>query len=294
MRSIAKIGAVLVASSLTFAGFAQAQDGYVGLSFGDFTKDDPENGQFHGRSSMIEGLFHKQFGAGALVVEGSHRSDNINSEALWGSEMTTQSHIAVHYVRNFGSAATVSGFLGYGVAPHATARHDISVAYGGIGGSFAVSPTFTTYGQLGIGDAPNEGTTIGLGGSSGFAEGEFIRLGVTYTGLQRTTLAFEYERAFSDRYEDADPAEPGSFGSIYLGGTTSMTANQNFQVTYGARSAFFDAQGGDFNRAEEVTASLGIRYVFGGNSTMGDYARKGVLGSPYLPLRASNWTPALD
>jgi hypothetical protein len=292
MRSKTTIGAVLVAFTLTVAGFAQAQDGYIGLSFGDFTKDDPENGQFHGRSSMIEGLYHMQIGAGALVIEGSRQSDNINSAALWGSEMTTQTHIAVHYIHTIGSAATVSGFLGYGVTPHASARHDISVAYGGIGGSYAISPTVTAYGQLGLGDAPREETAISLGGSSGFADAEFVRLGVTYTGLQRTTLSFEYERAFSDRYEDT--TEPGSFGSVYLGGSTSLTTNQDFQVTYGARSAFFDAQGGDFNRAEEVTASLGMRYVFGGTGTTGDFVRKGVLGSPYLPLRATNWTPALD
>jgi hypothetical protein len=281
-----RIAALLLLSSTLCAPAALAQDGYVGLTFGDYTKEDDDSGDFDGRSTTLDGLYRWTLGSGAIVLEGSHRGDNIDDDALFGTEMTTQSHVAAHYIHSLGTAATVSGFVGYGVAPHDEDDEDYALVYGGIGGSYAASPTFTVYGQLGIGDAPNEDDTD----SSGFASGEFARIGVSFTGIQGTELSLEWERAFSDRYEDE--GESGSFGSLYLGGVTALPSNDAIQITYGARSAFFDAKD-DPNRADEVTATLGVRFVLGGKAP-GDFAREGVLGSPYVPLRASNWTPSLD
>jgi hypothetical protein len=281
---------VLLASTVIGGSAAFAQDGYVGLSFGQYdasnNPEDPSDPTFTGRSTTLDGLYRWTLGPGALVLEGSYRSDNIDTDILFGTEMTTQAHLAAHYVYNLGDAATVSGFLGYGVAPHDTDDEDYALVYGGVGASYAASPTFTVYGQLGIGDSPGNDTTS----SSGFEGGEFARIGISYTGYAGTELSLEYERAFSDEYEDEE--EPGSFGSVYFGGVTALPSNTAFQITYGARTSFFDAQS-DNNRVDEVTASLGIRYVFGGKAP-GDNVREGVLGSPYVPLRATNWTPALD
>ncbi len=279
--------ALFLASTALSVPAAFAQDGYIGLTFGQYDAENaPSNPTITGRSTTLDGLYRWTLGPGSLVIEGSHRGDNIDSDILFGTEMTTQSHIAAHYVYNLGTAATVSGFIGYGTAPHDDPEEEFDLVYGGIGGSYAASPVFTVYGQLGVGDAPNEDNTD----SFGFSGGEFARLGATYTGWQGTALSIEYERAFSDNYEDE--GEPGSFASLSINGVTAIPANPAFQVTYGARKSFFDAQN-DPNRVEEVTASLGIRYVFGGKAP-GDYEREGVLGSPYVPLRASNWTPALD
>lgn len=281
---------VLLVSTVLGSTAAFSQDGYVGLSFGQYdasnNPEDPSDPTRTGRSTTLEGLYRWTLGPGSLVLEGSYRDDGITDDIMFGSEMTSQRNLAVHYVYNLGTAATVSGFLAYGSAPHDVPIEDFEVVYGGIGGSYAPSPIFTVYGQLGVGDAPNDDTTD----SFGFSGGEFARLGVSYTGFAGTELSLEYERAFSDRYEDDD--EPGSFGSLYFGGVTALPSNPAFQITYGARNAFFDAQN-DNNRVDEVTASLGIRYVLGGKAP-GDYAREGVLGSPYIPLRASNWTPAND
>ena len=269
---------------------AVAQDGYVGLSFGQYdatnNPEDPGDPTRSGRSTTIDGLYRWALGPGALVLEGSYRDDDITNDIMFGTAMTTQSHLAAHYIYNLGSAATVSGFIGYGSAPHDDPDEDFEVVYGGIGGSFAPSQMVAVYGQLGIGSAPNDDTTD----SFGFSGGEFARLGVSYTGFAGTALSLEYERGFSDNYEDE--GETGSFASIGLNGVTALAANPAFQITYGARKAFFDATD-DNNRVDEVTASLGIRFVLGGKAP-GDYAREGVLGSPYIPLRASNWTPALD
>lgn len=286
IRTPKYLSLVLAITTLTVPS-AQAQDGYIGLSFGQYDKEDPDaSDTVTGHSITLEGLYRWTLGPGSLVLEGSHRNDNIDSDTLFGTEMTTQSHLAAHYVYNLGTAATVSSFVGYGVAPHDVDAEDYALVYGGIGGSYAASPDFAIYGQLGVGDAPNDDTTD----SFGFSGGEFARLGLTYTGWQGTAISVEYERAFSDNYEDE--GEPGSFASVYLGGVTAIPANPAFQITYGARKSFFDAQS-DENRVEEVTASLGIRYVFGGKAP-GESERQGVLGSPYLPLRATNWTPALD
>jgi hypothetical protein len=141
------------------------------------------------------------------------------------------------------------------------------------------------YGQLGYWDPPG-GEDLD---SFGFYHGTFLRAGVMYTGWGRTAVSFELERAISDRYEEND--EPGDFGSIYLGGVTALN-NPAFQITYGVRSSFFDAEV-DPDRTEETSVSLGFRYVFGGQEP-GSLERQGILGSPYLPRRASNWTPSLE
>ena len=281
---------VFLVSNVIGGAAAFAQDGYVGLSFGHYdasnNPEDPSDPTRTGRSTTLEGLYRWTLGTGAVVLEGSYRDDNITDDIMFGTTMTTQSHLAAHYVYNLGSAATVSGFLGYGTAPHDDPDEAFDVIYGGIGGSYATSPTVAVYGQLGIGEAPKDDTTD----SFGFSGGEFARIGVSYTGFAGTALSLEYERGFSDNYEDE--SEPGSFGSLYFGGVTALAMNPAFQITYGARKAFFDAQN-DNNRVDEVTANLGIRFVLGGKAP-GDYAREGVLGSPYVPVRASNWTPALD
>ncbi|MCU0904919.1 MAG: hypothetical protein MUE83_13755 [Tabrizicola sp.] len=268
------------------ASVATAQDGYIGLTFGNYTVKNPENGNYNGRNTMVDGLFRWNLGSGAVVIEGSRGSDSINPSALYGTEMTTQKHFALHSVHKVGSAATISGFYGRGAAPHDSAFDDYALVYGGIGASYAASPTFTVYGQLGMGDAPNDATTD----SFGFSGGEFGRIGVSYTGLANTAISMEWERGFSESYEDSD--EPGSFGSLFLGGVTAIPAAPEFQVTYGIRNSFFDARN-DSDRLSETSASLGFRYVIGGKAP-GDYVREGVLGSPHVPLRASNWTPALD
>jgi hypothetical protein len=281
---------VLVCSTALSAPVAIAQDGHIGLTFGQYDAsndpDDPADPTQTGRSVTLDGLYRWTLGPGALVLEGSYRDDDITDDIMFGGSMTSQAHAAAHYVYNLGDAATVSGFLGYGVAPHNDENEDYALIYGGLGASYAASPTFTVYGQLGVGDSPGNETTS----SSGFESGEFARIGVSYTGFAGTELSLEWERAFSDEYEDED--EAGSFGSLYLGGVTALPSNTAIQITYGARTAFFDAQN-DNNRVDEVTASLGIRYVFGGKAP-GDNVREGVLGSPYVPLRATNWTPALD
>ena len=103
-------------------------------------------------------------------------------------------------------------------------------------------------------------------------------------------LTLELEGAHAARYEDDD--EPGDFGAIYVGGVTALN-NPAYQVTYGIRSSFYDAGPDDGDRTEETQLSLGFRYVFGG-AKPGSLERNGILGSPYLPLRASNWTPSVD
>jgi hypothetical protein len=277
--------AFLVSTALCSTG-AFAQDGYVGLTFGFNEAVDPEDPteQGSGRSTRLDGLYRWTLGPGSLVIEGSHQGDNMGDDFDF-VEMSTQSHLAAHYVYNLGTAATVSGFIGYGMAPHEADEDDYALVYGGIGGSYAASETFAVYGQLGLGAAPDDDVT----NSGGFSDGEFARLGVVFTGWQGTAFSLEYERAFSDRYEDV--GEPGNFHSISFGGVTALPSNSAFQVTYGARKALYEAVNDE--GVEEVTATLGIRYVFGGKAP-GDHQREGILGSPHIPLRASNWTPAND
>jgi hypothetical protein len=290
MNRTQSISASLLLAAAFSAPAAFAQDGYIGLSFGRYdATNDPENPADptrRGSSKTLEGLYRFNLGPGALVLEGSYRDDSITQDIMFGTSMTRQSHLAAHYVYSLGAAATVSGFVGRGSAPHNDEAEDYAVIYGGIGGSYAASPAITVYGQLGKGSSPNEETTQ----SFGFSGGEFARVGVSYTGYAGTELSLEYERAFSDNYEDE--GEEGSFASLALNGVTALPSNPAFQITYGARKSFFDATN-DNNRVDEVSASVGIRFVLGGKAP-GEHVREGVLGSPHIPLRASNWTPALD
>lgn len=280
--------ALLLAATALGSGAALAQDGYVGLSFGSYTADLIDDGEsYDGRYTSLDGLYAVSIGPGKLVIEGGHRDDNLPVGATDGDEMTTQSYLAAHYVYGFSNGATASAFLGRGWAPHDSAAEDYALIYGGIGGSYAIGSDWAVYGQVGAGDAPDAVTTD----SAGFDNAYFARAGVTYTGLQGTALSLELETAHADTYEDA--GEPGDFGAIALSGVTALPSNPAFQFTYGLRSSYYDAGPDDGDRTEEVSASLGFRYVFGGKAP-GGFEREGVLGSPYLPLRASNWVPSVD
>lgn len=294
MSRITIATAALLGTTLLSAGIATAQDGYVGLSFGSYTADlidDDES--FDGSFVGLDGLYAMSAGPGKFVIEGGYRQDDLPTGATDGDEMTSQSFLAAHYVYGFGNGATVSGFLGYGQAPHDSLEEDYTVVYAGIGTSYAIGSDWVVYGQVGAGDAPDSDTTS----SFGFYHAWFARAGVTYTGWQGTALTLELEQAHADIYEDGpngiDPAEAGDFGAIYFGGVTALPSNPAFQITYGARTSFYDAGDIDGDRTEETSAHLGVRYVFGGK-TPGGFEREGILGSPYLPLRASNWVPSVD
>jgi hypothetical protein len=291
MNSSSTFGAAVVASALLTAGNVHAQDGYVSLSFGDYNADlIDDGGTYNGDFTSLDLLYSFSAGPGKLVLEGGYRTDDLSPEASDDDEMTNQSFLAAHYVYGFGNGATVNGFLGYGKARHAesfTNNEDFPVIYGGIGGSFAFDPNWVAYGQLGLGNNPDSGITD----SFGFYRADFARAGVTFTGLQGTALTLELEKASAEQYEDF--GEPGDFGAVSFGGVTALASNTSWQFSYGVRSSFYDSREIDGDRTEETSASVGVRYVFGGK-TPGEFEREGILGSPYLPLRASSWTPSID
>ena len=291
MTRDATLGTVVLASSLFAAAIAQAQDGFIALSFGDYTADlIDDEASYNGKYLSLEGLYAFSVGPGKLVLEAGNRAESLSPDASDGDEMTSQAFLAAHYVYGFGNGATVNGFLGYGKAQHAETGsnvEDYPVSYGGIGGSYAFSPSLVAYGQVGLGDNPDSATTD----SFGFYRADFARLGMTYTGWQGTALSLEFETAHADIYEDED--EPGDFGSISLNGVTALASNPAWQFSYGVRSSFYDAGDLDGDRTEEMSASVGVRYVLGGKAP-GGFEREGILGSPYLPLRASAWTPSVD
>jgi hypothetical protein len=80
--------------------------------------------------------------------------------------------------------------------------------------------------------------------------------------------------------------------SVAISGQTQLPANEDLVITYGVGYGFYDAVD-DSNEIAETTASVGIRYMFGG-ATPRKFAGLGYVGSPNLPLRASFWTPHMD
>jgi len=103
-------------------------------------------------------------------------------------------------------------------------------------------------------------------------------------------LRAEAEFAATEQYED--PSEPGEMWTVAVLGESALPFNESMVITYGVRYGFFDALNDD-DRLAETTVSLGIRYMFGGGSA-DQLADIGYYGTPYLPLRASFWTPTMD
>lgn len=83
-------------------------------------------------------------------------------------------------------------------------------------------------------------------------------------------------------------AEPEA---VTLGGQTPIGMGGKLVATYEARYGWFNAID-DSDAVNEATAALGERYMFGG-STAQNLLDAGMIGLPYLPLRASTWTTAM-
>ncbi|MBL1436855.1 MAG: hypothetical protein COB08_011760 [Rhodobacteraceae bacterium] len=180
----------------------------------------------------------------------------------------------------------MGAFAAYGNAPRESESESYETAYGGLEVVHPLNEKFTLYAQAGYVTSLNYESTF----SYGYYNGYFVRAGVGANVVKNTLLKAEFEYGSSESYEDSD--EPGEFFSYYLGAETGFGNQSSFTATYGLRFATYAALGdGDF--IEELTANVGVRYTFGGASAS-SMLNAGLIGLPYLPLRASYWTPALD
>lgn len=286
--------AVTAAGFLSCASPTMAQGvGYVGLTFGYNDAENIDNDdRDYGNSVTVDGAYAFRFGgSNTLVFDASYRSDGFDDviDELDVEGMAPQYQIGAHYLRDVTSNAKLGGFLSYGVAPHDNLlNEDYKVWLLGVEAIFDVSPQVILFGQLAFGDSidnPDNSTQD----SFGFHRGKVVRAGAIYTGLQNTDISLEFEIGGSKAYEDDD--EPGRFYSVALGGQTAL-GGSNWAATYGVRYAGFAARE-DGDAIDEMTASIGFRYIFGANKPS-DIARAGIIGLPYTPLRASAWTPAMD
>lgn len=274
---------------LLSTGAVSAQSfGYIGgtVSYGSAVNPN-DNDESTSISPSIEGAYVFALGNGAsIVVDAMARMDNYDP-AMTDNEVSMPQYQAnVSYLQPLSEKLIIGGFIGYGMAPFEDSNERYQV--GTVGGSavYMVSDATSIFAQAGYGTSFNPAAM----NSSGFYNGYFIRAGAIYTGFEALTIRAEAEYAASEEYEDS--SEPGEFWSVAIIGESDLAAVENLSITYGLRYASFNALN-DPDFAQETTASLGVKYMFGGGTTE-KFRNIGYLGTPYLPLRASFWTPEMD
>jgi hypothetical protein len=271
--------------TITASAASATGSGYFELSYDAFSAYEHDNeDEDSSNSGTISGAYAFEIGSGqSIILEGIYHTDEYGTSIYEADTIAPQTQVGVHYMYTLNSGMKVGAFAGYGDAPHEDDDEHYQVAFGGVEAIYAVSPDLTLFGQVGLGTSLDADALE----SSGFLGGTFLRIGATYSGMDSTALTLDMEIAGSSEYEDDD--EPGSFLSVGLSGITSLTADDTWSATYGARYAVFDALG-DSNSISETSLNLGIRYAFGGTNALD----AGIIGLPYTPLRASVWTPTMD
>ena len=238
-------------------------------------------------AAKIDGAYAFTLGnGGTLVVDGMYRVDNYVPSTHDGDASLPQYQASVHYIHPMSGNLSLNGFAGYGVAPFDDTNEVYQVGFVGAGVTYVSSDTTSFFGQAGYGTSGDADAMS----SAGFYNGYFVRAGVIYTGMESAIIRVDAEYAATEEYEDS--SEPGEMWSVAVSGESQLGSNENLVVTYGVGYGFYDAVG-DPDLLAETTASVGVRYMFGG-ATPSKFASLGYVGSPNLPLRGSFWTPTMD
>lgn len=265
---------------------AASSIGFVDLTFGlskAENTDDAED-ESAGFGSVSGAVALPVGNRGTVVIEGEIRKDTHDGDIVDGNDMKTNGQLGTHYLHDFGGHK-FGAFLAYADANHKGDDEHYNALFGGIEGIANLSPAFTLYSQLGIGNRRDDDQS-----SQGFDNGKFVRIGAAYSGLALTVLKLDAEYGNTDSYEDDQ--ESGLFWKVTLGGETLIPAAKGLAVTYGVSHGTFDAEA-DPDIVKETSFHVGVRYYFGGATSVAAL-KSGLIGLPAIPLRSMAWVPALD
>lgn len=260
--------------------------GFVDLTFGlskaENTSDaEDENAGF----GSVSGAVALPVGTrGTVVIEGEIKKDTHDGDLVDGNDMKTNGQLGGHYLHDF-RGHKFGAFLAYADANHKGDNEHYNALFGGIEGVANLSPAFTLYSQLGIGDRRDDNQS-----SQGFDNGKFVRIGAAYSGFAQTLLKLDTEYGETDSYEDEQ--ESGLFWKLSLAGETLIPVVKGLTVTYGVSHGKYDAKA-DPDIIKETSFHVGVRYYFGGTTSV-TALKSGLIGLPSIPLRSMAWVPALD
>ena len=263
--------------------------GYIGVNLSYSSGiDEPSPTEYTSFSQGLEGAYAMPLANGAaVVVDGLIHFDNFDDpNPHWGTESVLQYQASAHYLHPLGDSLTLGGFAGYGLALFDETDEEYQVGFVGASLFFDASDAISLFGQAGYGTSFDADAMD----SAGFYNGYVIRAGVVYSGLSFATIRLEGEYASTEEYEDS--SEPGEMWTVAILGESAVGASEKLVATYGVRYASFDALT-DSNEMAETSINLGVKYMFGGGS-IDKFYDIGYVGSPYLPLRGSFWTPHMD
>lgn len=126
---------------------------------------------------------------------------------------------------------------------------------------------------------------------NGFDKGISTRLGIVTAIGESSSLMLDGEYSFApDMFEGEDD---GKFYGLKLSGETPVPGFQNVYLTAFAAYQKFDSTT-ETDVIVEKQVGLGLRFYFNQNNLLETLRQRGSIGTPNLPVRASNWTDELS
>ncbi len=266
--------------------------GDVGLTFGYNDVDDLSDETAGVGFAVIDGSYSFKVGPRVLLgFDANFRFDDLASDPDFADDENPESQYALgaHALWEMGADTRLGGFVAYGdtEAQDVPSNENYDYFLVGVEARHFFSDDLMGYAQIGVGDKGRTGEDDG----EAFNGGQVLRLGATYFHDDRSAFTLDFEYASADPYIDDDDA--GRFYGITASGETRLGTQAPLMATYFLRYDYIDSTD-EGDQVEELQVGLGIKLLFGANSSR-DAARAGrSIGTPYLPGRASAWTEFLD
>ena len=279
------------AQDLSFSGEFGATAGMIAAFEVDGSSSSPDTatvgyGELDGRVVLdINNAF-------ILAFDASYRSDDFSSSDDFDSNEDPELSytVGLHGYYKLPNSL-VGGFVGY--ADTRPQDGDVEDSYDamiyGVGAQTFLFDDLLVFGQISVSDKVRDGQDYREGIIGGLGVGSGSQYFMSDT--QAWTLDLEYLAL--DQYIDS--SDPGrGFGVNITYEHMIETSFAPIVLSAGAGYNYLSStdEGDDI---EEVTASLGIRFLFGNANDLRSRAETGAnLDTPYLPARMAGWTEWMD
>lgn len=227
-----------------------------------------------------------------LSLDLNYRSDDFSKTkpSGYGSNAPIDNYgFGAHFIHTTGSSLDLGVFYAYGDGSRhnkdTSDQYDVHLA--GLEMRAHLNEDLIVFTQLAQGLKGRDGEDA----FNGFDKGLASRVGLAMAIGQSSSLMLDGEYSFAPEMFEGE--DDGKFYSLTLSGETPLPGFQNVYATAFAAYQKFDSTT-ETDVIVEKQVGLGLRFYFNQNNLIESLRQRGSIGTPNLPIRASNWTDELS